>query len=76
MAAMSVAWRPIDVPESGMAYVPQGREIFPNLSVTDNLRMGWVKRGRVTPDDFGCVALQLSSLKAFAGPHGRVIVWR
>jgi len=30
----------------GMAYVPQGREIFPALSVTDNLRMGLVKTGQ------------------------------
>ncbi len=29
----------------GMAYVPQGREIFPALSVTDNLRMGLAKTG-------------------------------
>lgn len=27
----------------GMAYVPQGREIFSNLSARDNLRMGMVK---------------------------------
>ena len=29
----------------GMAYVPQGREIFPTLSTLDNLRMGLVKTG-------------------------------
>ena len=29
----------------GMAYVPQGREIFPGLSALDNLRMGLVKTG-------------------------------
>jgi branched-chain amino acid transport system ATP-binding protein/urea transport system ATP-binding protein len=29
----------------GMAYVPQGREIFAALSVRDNLRMGLVKTG-------------------------------
>ncbi len=29
----------------GMAYVPQGREIFPALSALDNLRMGLVKTG-------------------------------
>ncbi|MDB5820209.1 MAG: transporter ATP-binding protein [Rhizobacter sp.] len=29
----------------GMAYVPQGREIFPTLSVMDNLRMGMIKTG-------------------------------
>ena len=28
----------------GMGYVPQGREIFPGLSVRDNLRMGAVAR--------------------------------
>ncbi len=30
----------------GLAYVPQGREIFPALSVRDNLRMGCVAGGR------------------------------
>jgi branched-chain amino acid transport system ATP-binding protein len=34
----------------GMAYVPQGREIFPTLSVTDNLRMGLVKTGQLGND--------------------------
>lgn len=34
----------------GMAYVPQGREIFATLSVRDNLRMGLVKTGLTTPD--------------------------
>src|SRR4051794_12660777 len=28
---------------AGMGYVPQGREIFPNLSVLENLRMGSAK---------------------------------
>src|SRR5277367_4513732 len=30
---------------SGMGYVPQGREIFPGLSVLDNLRMGCAAGG-------------------------------
>ena len=29
---------------AGMAYVPQGREIFPNLTVLENLRMGEITR--------------------------------
>jgi urea ABC transporter ATP-binding protein UrtE len=33
----------------GMAYVPQGREIFPTLSVRDNLRMGLIKTGESAP---------------------------
>lgn len=34
----------------GVAYVPQGREIFSTLSARDNLRMGLVKTGRNSPD--------------------------
>jgi ABC-type branched-subunit amino acid transport system ATPase component len=34
----------------GMAYVPQGREIFATLSVRDNLRMGLVKTGETAAD--------------------------
>jgi branched-chain amino acid transport system ATP-binding protein len=35
----------------GIGYVPQGREIFPQMSVLDNLRMGrFVNEGRSTPD--------------------------
>lgn len=34
----------------GMAYVPQGREIFASLSVRDNLRMGLVKTGQGSPE--------------------------
>ena len=29
---------------AGMGYVPQGRDIFPGLSVRDNLRMGAVRQ--------------------------------
>ena len=47
----------------GMAYVPQGREIFPNLSVTDNLRMGWVKRGRASAQDLDTLLDNFPRLK-------------
>jgi len=30
----------------GIGYVPQGRDIFPNLTVTDNLRIGAVAQGK------------------------------
>jgi branched-chain amino acid transport system ATP-binding protein len=30
---------------AGIGYVPQGRDIFPGLTVADNLRMGCVKQG-------------------------------
>ena len=35
---------------AGMGYVPQGREIFPGLSVRDNLRMGAVARPKDEAD--------------------------
>ncbi|MGO8915457.1 MAG: ABC transporter ATP-binding protein [Stellaceae bacterium] len=36
---------------SGMGYVPQGREIFPHMSVLDNLRMGmFINASRSQPD--------------------------
>ena len=34
---------PFQRARAGMGYVPQGREIFPNLSVLENLRMGCAK---------------------------------
>jgi urea transport system ATP-binding protein len=39
--------RPADLrPRLGIGYVPQGREIFPQLDVEENLRIGLVARGR------------------------------
>ena len=35
----------------GLAYVPQGRMIFPTLSVTENIRTGMRSGPRVVPDD-------------------------
>jgi len=32
--------RPCDRPHLGIAHVPEGRQVFPNLSVLDNLEMG------------------------------------
>ena len=39
----------------GMAYVPQGREIFPALSAYDNLRLGLVKTGRKPDEAIGAL---------------------
>jgi len=41
----------------GMAYVPQGREIFPTLSARDNLRMGLAKTGALRGGDGGAATL-------------------
>ena len=36
--------RPHEIPRLGVAYVPQGRRLFPHLSVDENLRMGLLVR--------------------------------
>ena len=38
--------RPEERASCGIGYVPQGREIFPTLTVQENLRMGMLGRGR------------------------------
>lgn len=47
----------------GMAYVPQGREIFPTLSAMDNLRMGLVKTGERTMDTIDALLEDFPRLK-------------
>ena len=37
--------RPHEIPRRGIAYVPQGRRLFPYLTVEENLRMGLLVRG-------------------------------
>ena len=41
--------RPFDRVRAGLGYVPQGREIFPRLTVRENLVMGLASRPRGTP---------------------------
>ena len=40
---------PYERARAGIGFVPQGREIFPRLSVADNLRMGLACRSAATP---------------------------
>jgi ABC-type branched-subunit amino acid transport system ATPase component len=47
----------------GMAYVPQGREFFPALSVTDNARMGLVKTSQQGSDGIGHLLADFPRLK-------------
>ncbi len=37
--------RPHEIPRRGVAYVPQGRRLFPHLTVDENLRLGLLVRG-------------------------------
>src|SRR5262249_6812424 len=46
--------KPSDRPRRGIAYVPQGREIFPLLTVEENLKTGFAplkREDRSIPDD-------------------------
>ncbi len=40
---------PFERARAGIGYVPQGREIFPRLTVEENLRLGLATRSRATP---------------------------
>ena len=47
----------------GLGYVPQGREIFPGLSVLDNLRFAVAGRGGAEPDALERVLAEFPRLK-------------
>lgn len=47
----------------GLAYVPQGRQIFPALSVVDNLRMGLIKTGITDRDSIDALLMDFPRLK-------------
>jgi len=48
--------RPEERVARGIGYVPQGREIFPTLTVAENLRVGHMGRRRGAPGDPGASA--------------------
>ena len=54
----------------GMAYVPQGREIFPTLSALDNLRLGLVKTGEKSLDAIDRLLQDFPRLKPLLGRPG------
>ena len=56
----------------GLGYVPQGRQIFPGLSVLDNLRMGAASAG-LSDDVLGDVLSALPRLKPILGRAGGVL---
>jgi urea transport system ATP-binding protein len=51
-----VGRRPEERAAAGIGYVPQGREIFPNLTVRENLRIGVLGRARARRDGNGGAA--------------------
>jgi branched-chain amino acid transport system ATP-binding protein len=54
----------------GMAYVPQGREIFPTLTAMDNLRMGLVKTGATSMQPIEALLENFPRLKPLLGRLG------
>ena len=59
----------------GIGYVPQGREIFPNLTVAENLRVGAMGRGRgqAAGDDLDEIFALFPKLKQLLGRKGGVL---
>jgi branched-chain amino acid transport system ATP-binding protein len=43
--------RPADIVARGLIHVPEGRRIFPNMTVCENLDLGAYRRGRARRDD-------------------------
>ena len=56
--------------KNGMAYVPQGREIFPALTVMDNLRMGLVKTGQTSTAPIDALLEDFPRIKPLLGRLG------
>jgi branched-chain amino acid transport system ATP-binding protein len=54
----------------GFGYVPQGREIFPGLTVYDNLRMGCTKQAGAEQDTIGSVLEAFPRLKPLLDRQG------
>jgi len=71
--------RPEERASCGIGYVPQGREIFPNLTVAENLRVGYLGRpasagnGRTTHADIEQVFELFPKLKDLLSRNGGVL---
>jgi len=71
--------RPEERAACGIGYVPQGREIFPNLTVAENLRVGYLGRpasagnGRATQADIEQVFELFPKLKDLLSRNGGVL---
>lgn len=57
----------------GLGYVPQGREIFPHMTVEENLHIGEVARGRVAKDRLDQVFTLFPILKEFLTRKGGML---
>jgi branched-chain amino acid transport system ATP-binding protein len=68
------AFEPYRRARLGLGYVPQGREIFPGLSVLDNLRMGCSKQaGASETETIGAVLEEFPRLKVLLDRAGSAL---
>ncbi|MCI0546040.1 MAG: urea ABC transporter ATP-binding subunit UrtE [Candidatus Rokubacteria bacterium] len=65
--------RPEERAGRGIGYVPQGREIFPRLTVGENLRVGVLGARRGRPPDLDAVFELFPKLRALTGRKGGVL---
>ena len=55
---------PVEIVEMGLIHVPEGRKLFPNLSVKENLELGSYRRGKLNrATNFGRVIEIFPKLK-------------
>ncbi|KAB2673466.1 MAG: ATP-binding cassette domain-containing protein [Verrucomicrobia bacterium] len=65
--------RPEERARAGLGYVPQGRDIFPNLTVGENLRIGAVAQGLRLNGELERVLSLFPVLKQMLGRKGGVL---
>ena len=65
--------RPESRARCGLGYVPQGREIFPQLSVAENLHIGAVARGKTLSKELDRVYALFPILKEFLPRKGGML---
>jgi urea transport system ATP-binding protein len=65
--------RPDERARSGIGYVPQGRDIFPNLTVWENLELSLVVHGRKSGDQLDKVLELFPVLKQMLKRKGGVL---
>ncbi|HXG49393.1 MAG TPA: ABC transporter ATP-binding protein [Methylomirabilota bacterium] len=68
-----VGMRPDERARAGLGYVPQGRDIFPNLTVLENLRLGAIAQGKTFTDALDRVLALFPVLKDMMRRKGGVL---
>jgi len=66
-------WSPEERARAGIGYVPQGREIFPHLTVDENLRIGAIARGKKLNGQLDRVFSLFPILKEFLPRKGGML---